>query len=121
MFLSGAAIAAPPKKETPADVDTAEGLLTRLDYEGANAVAGKIVTQRGLTHDQLLRAYEVLAVTSAVLDNESDARDAFLQVVIMEPEYQVDQNLGPKVSNPFLEARGSFRAMITKPSLEAAA
>lgn len=121
LLLSTSAIAAPPKKEVPADIDSAEQLLTRLDYEGANAAAEKIVKLRGLSHDNLLRAYKVLAITSAVLDNEKDAREAFLQVLIMEPEYQVDQNLGPKVTDPFREARGSFRAMQTKPALEASA
>ena len=35
----------------------------------------------GLTHDQLVRAYRVLAVTYAVLDKEEQARDAFLQLL----------------------------------------
>ena len=106
---------------TPADVETAEQLYAKLDYEGANAVAERVVKKTGLTHDQLLRAYRVLAVTCAILDKEEQARDAFLQLLTYEPDYQADPNLGPKVNTPFMEARGSFRSLSSKPGIEVAA
>ena len=102
----------------PADVETAEQLYAKLDYEGANAVAERVVKKTGLTHDQLVRAYRILAVTNAVLDKEEQARDAFLQLLIYEPEYQADPNLGPKVNTPFMEARGGFRSLSSKPGIE---
>jgi hypothetical protein len=105
----------------PADVDTAEQLYAKLDYEGANAVAERVVKKTGLTHDQLVRAYRVLAVTYAVLDKEEPARDAFLQLLTYDPDYQADPNLGPKVNTPFMEARGSFRSLPSKPGIEVAA
>ena len=105
----------------PADVETAEQYYAKLDYETANAVAERVVKQRGLTHDQLVRAYRVLAVTYAILDKEEQARDAFLQLMTYEPDYEVDRNLGPKVSTPYTEARGSFRSLPTKPAIEVSA
>ena len=105
----------------PADVDTAEQLYAKLDYEGANAVAERVVKKSGLTHDQLVRAYRVLAVTYAVLDKEELARDAFLQLLTYDPDYQADPNLGPKVNTPFMEARGSFRSLSSKPGIEVSA
>ena len=81
-------------QSAPADVETAEQLYAKLDYEQANAVAERVVKKSGLTHDQLVRAYRVLAVTYAVLDKEEQARDAFLQLLTYDADYQADPNLG---------------------------
>lgn len=105
----------------PADVEQAEALYAKLDYEQANAVAERVVKKNGLSHDQLVRAYRVLAVTYAVLDKEEQARDAFLQLLVYDADYQADPNLGPKVNTPFMEARGSFRSLPQKPGIEVAA
>jgi len=106
------------KVEVPADVETAEQLYAKLDYDKANEVAERVVKQKNLTHDQLVRAYRVLAVTYAILDKEEQARDAFLHLLVFDPEYTVDTNLGPKVSTPFVEARGQFRSLPAKPGME---
>ena len=108
-------------QSAPADVETAEQLYAKLDYEQANAVAERVVKKSGLTHDQLVRAYRVLAVTYAVLDKEEQARDAFLQLLTYDADYQADPNLGPKVNTPFMEARGSFRSLPTKPGIDVSA
>jgi hypothetical protein len=105
----------------PADVETAEQLYAKLDYEQASSVAERVVKKNGLTHDQLVRAYRVLAVTYAVLDKEEQARDAFLQLLTYDADYQVDPNLGPKVNTPFAEARGAFRSLSSKPGIEVTA
>jgi hypothetical protein len=107
--------------QAPADVETAEQLYAKLDYEQANAVAERVVKKSGLTHDQLVRAYRVLAITYAVLDKEEPARDSFLLLLTYDAEYQADPNLGPKVNTPFMEARGSFRSLPTKPGIEVSA
>lgn len=114
---SAASTLAPP----PADVETAEALYAKLDYEAANGVAERVVKKSGLTHEQLVRAYRVLAVTYAVLDKEDQAREAFLQLLTYDPDYTADPNLGPKVNTPFSEARGSFRSLSSKPGIEVSA
>jgi hypothetical protein len=113
---------APRDKEkpaaTPPDVETAEQLFAKLDYEAANEMADRVLKQRGLTHDQLVRAYRMLATTHAVLGREEESREAFLQLLIYDPDFQADPNLGPKVNTPFVEARGVFRSMPSKPGIE---
>ncbi len=115
--------AKPPaaEKGPPADVETAEHLYAKLDYDQANVVAERVVKRSSLTHDQLVRAYRVLAVTYAILDKDEQARDAFFQLLILEPDYQADPNLGPKVNTPFIEARGSFRSLPTRPGVDVTA
>jgi hypothetical protein len=105
----------------PADVETAEQLYAKLDYDAANAMAERVVRKGNLTHDQLVRAYRILAMTYAVLDKEEPARHAFLQLLTYDAAYQADPNLGPKVNTPFMEARGSFRSLPSKPGIEASA
>jgi hypothetical protein len=114
LFAVALALAAPPSahaqrgrpaaapKEPPAEVETAEQLYAKLDYEGANAVAERVIRERGLTHDHIVRAYKILAVTYAILDREELAREAFLKLLVYDADYQVDPNLGPKVNNPFV-------------------
>src|SRR5262249_20267537 len=46
------------------------------------------------------------------------ARDAFVLLLTYDPEYQADQNLGPKVMQPFVEARGFWRAQAGKPAVQ---
>jgi len=106
-------------KPAPAsqDVELAEQLYAKLDFEQANTVADRALKQRGLTHDQLVRATKVLALTHAVLDHEEQSRDAFIQLLAYDADFQLDQNLGPKVSAPFLEARGFWRAQSQKPGI----
>jgi len=114
---------APPPAglQAPADVDTAEALYAKLDYESAKAVAERVVKKTGLSHDQLVRAYRVLAVTSAILDEGDEAREAFLQLLTFDPDYAPDMNLGPKVTTPFVEARGVFRSLPSRPGVEVTA
>jgi hypothetical protein len=129
-LAGGAASAAPkhPKQPPPqaapsnsgaADIDTAEQLYAKLDFEEANKVAERAIRQRGLPHDTLVRATRILAITHAVLDHEEEARNAFVALLFYEPEYEIDPKLGPKVTTPFFEARGLWRAQPQRPGLEA--
>ena len=108
----------PPPEPPPADVETAESLYTKLDYDKANDVAARVLKKSGLSHDQLVRATKILAITDAILDKEEDAKDTFLTLLILDPEQTVDANLGPKVSGPFVEARGRYRSLPSKPGIE---
>ena len=110
-----------PVAPAPADVETAEALFGKLEFEEANKVADRVTKLRGLTHDQLVRAYKILAITHAFIDHEDPAREAFVLLMTYEPDYQVDPNQGPKVTTPFYEARGFWRSQPTKPGLDVAA
>lgn len=108
--------AAAPAAPT-ADVETAEQLYQKLEYEQANATAQAVLKRRGLSHDELVRTYRVLAVTYAVLDKEEQAKETFIKLLAVDPGYEADPNQGPRVSDPFMEARGYFRAQGVKPGL----
>lgn len=128
LLLAAPAVAQPrgskpaPAASKPAEVaattENAEQLFTKLDYDRANDVAERVLKQKNLSHDQLVRTTRVLAITYAILDKEEQARDAFLQLLVYDPDYTVDPALGPKVSTPFMEARGQLRGLPSKPGLE---
>jgi hypothetical protein len=106
------------ERDVQRDLEAAEQALVNLDYDGANKAAASLADERGLTHDQLVRVYRVLALTDAVLDKEPAARDAFQRLLTYDPSFSADPNLGPKVETPFLEARGFIRAQATQPGLD---
>lgn len=108
----------PPAADAATDLATAEKLYANLDYERANAVAARVLGGKGLTHDQLLRSLRVLALTDAALGHEDQAREEFVEVLTYAADFQVDPNLGPRVTAPFLEARGFWRAQPEKPGME---
>ncbi len=117
LFFGGIAHAGNPK----ADLENAEQLYANLNYEEANKLAAGVSKQHGLTHDQLVRAFRLVALTHAVLDREDPSRDAFIQLLTYDPEYQADPNLGPRVTTPFFEARGFWRGQPIKPGVETTA
>jgi hypothetical protein len=103
------------------DVDSAEKYYANMDYQNANAIASRALEGAGLTHDQLVRGYRILALTFATLGKEDEAREAFTTLLMMSPDFELDPNLSPKVTGPFLEARGYWRGQSAKPGLEVVA
>jgi hypothetical protein len=103
------------------DLDKAEQSYANLDYEAANKLAQSVLKQHGLAHSDLVRAYRIIGVTHAILDHEDAAQAAFVMLLTYEPDYQADQNLGPKVTTPFFEARGFWRGQPVKPGIDATA
>jgi hypothetical protein len=104
-----------------ADVDSAEKYYASLDYQNANAIAGRALTQHGLSHAELVRATRILALTFATLGKEDPAREAFTSLLMMDPDFQIDPNLGPRISTPFIEARGYWRGQPARPGIEVTA
>ena len=103
------------------DLEKAEQAYANLDYEASSKLAQNVVKQKGLTHSELVRAYRIIGITQAILDHEDASRDAFVMLLTYEPDYQADQNLGPKVTTPFFEARGFWRGQPVKPGIDASA
>lgn len=122
---SAPAVAAPSRAEAKASPDTSslelletsEEFYGKLNYEDANKNAKAAIHGGGLTHEQLVRAYRVLAMTHAVLDHEGEATDAFVQLLGCDPSYTVDADLGPRISGPFGSARTFWRAQGYQPTM----
>jgi hypothetical protein len=109
------------RADTKSDLESAEQAYANLDYDQANKLADKLSKTKGLSHDQLVRTYRILARTHAILDHENAARDAFILLMTYDPEEKGDPNQPPKVQSAFMEARGFWRGQSVKPGIEVAA
>lgn len=96
----------------------AETAFAQLSYDDAIKRAEASLKVGGLTHDQLKRAYRVLALARAGSDQSDKAREAFVQLLTFDPDYALDASHGPKIQQPFLEARGFWRGQSGKPGIE---
>jgi hypothetical protein len=118
---------APPPAPAPApapappperDLAAAEQAYVDLDFEKANALADGVVKRGGLTHALLVRAYELLGRTHAILNHDDAARDAFVKLLTYSPSEKEDRNLPPRVTVRMEEARGALAGYTSMPGIE---
>lgn len=107
------------RADAAADIDAGEAAYAGLDYERANSLAQKVVATRGLTHDQVVRAYRLLGRTYAVLGKSQPAIDAFEKLLTYAPEERSDTSQTPRIQEAFSEAQGFWAGYPTKPGIEA--
>lgn len=103
------------------ELSKAEQAYASLDYTTANGNARALLAKGDLSHDELLRATRIVALTSVALDKPSEAKDAFVLLLTYDPTYVVDSKLGPKYREPFNEAKGYWAAQSSKPGMELSA
>lgn len=100
------------------DLATAENSYAALDYPAASAKADEVLAQRGLSHDVLVRATRVAALSHAALGHGDKAKEYFTLLLGYDPEFKVDSKLGPRFTEPFAEARGYWQAQGRRPSMD---
>ncbi len=103
------------------EVEAAERAYAALDYPAAIHHADQAIAHGALAHAALVRAYRVSAVAHAALEQTGPAKEAFRKLLTIDPEYELDRALSPKVQTPYFEARGDWRAESVHPGLEALA
>jgi hypothetical protein len=114
-----------PPPTTPAavgaELQAAERAYTNLEYAAARDAAERLLRQNGLSHDQLVRATRLLALTSAALDRGAAAKEAFIALIAYDPAFQLDPKLGPRFQDPYYEAKGYWQAQARRPGIETTA
>ena len=100
------------------DLASAENSYAALDYPAASSKADEVLAQRGLSHDVLVRATRVAALSHAALGHTDKAKEYFTLLLGYDPDFKVDTKLGPRFSEPFAEARGYWQAQGRRPSME---
>lgn len=116
LATEGAAYAADATIEP--DLAAAEAAYGQLNYEDAARRAELVTKKRGLSHDQLVRSYRVLAFSRAAIGDDEHARESFVLLLTYDPDHKVDKSLGPKVQQPYLEAKGYWRQQMARPGIE---
>ncbi len=88
----------------------AETAYEQVDLEGTLEQARQALEDGGHNRRQLIRIYELIGVSAAALGEEDESRAAYLRMLALAPDAQVDRNLSPQMRSPFLEARGYWVA-----------
>ena len=101
------------------DLAAAEAAYGQLNYEDAARRADLVTKKRGLSHEQIVRVYRVLSLSRAAIGDDEHARESFVLLLTYDPDHKVDKNLGPKVQQPYLEAKGYWRQQLARPGVEA--
>jgi hypothetical protein len=115
----------PPVAGQAASVDDqlseAEKLVAGVDFEAAATLLERIGQRRNLSREQMIRVTRNLAVAHAVLGHDAIARETFIKLLALEPDFKIDPNMSPRVQAPYFEARGFWTAQTVKPGIELAA
>lgn len=85
---------------------SAEAAYSEVDFERARAAASEAISTGGLSPTELVRAYQLVGVSASALGDASAAREAFVQMVSIDPDAHLDDTVPPRLRAPFLEARG---------------
>jgi len=84
----------------------AEDAMTNLDYPRSRVLAEGAIAKGGLGLQELTRAYRLIAVCSAQLDDTVAAEKAFLRLFALAPDANVALRLAPARRSAVLTASG---------------
>jgi len=105
-FLGLALCATDASAETAAaSVATAKKAYESLDYDGC-VTASKASLQAPATRSERVDAHRLLGLCKAALGDADGARDAFVEMLGVDPAAQLPSGLSPRFTSAFLEARG---------------
>jgi tetratricopeptide (TPR) repeat protein len=91
------------------------------DLDAARLAAERFVERGHLDRAEVVRAYALLARASALTSREPAARDAFVQVLLSEPDYALPPGDPPRVREALAQAQSYWRGTPSAPGLEASA
>lgn len=84
----------------------AEAAYGEIDFERALEEATAALEEGGYDPDDLARIYELIGMAAAANDEEERSRDAYIRLLALTPDAEVDTNLAPRLRSPFMEAKG---------------
>jgi hypothetical protein len=102
----------------PESLAEAETAYSDVDFERARASASEAIALGGLSPTELVRAYQLVGVSSSALGDPVSARAAFVQMVSIDPDARLDDTVPPRLRAPFLEARGQVSGRTGRLSAE---
>jgi hypothetical protein len=96
----------PATASAPALLSLAEEAMSTIDYQRSRDLAERAIAKGGLEIDDLTRAYRILALSLAQLDDLDGAERTFLKLFALEPSSKLAMRLSPARRGPVLNARG---------------
>mgnify|MGYP003677154327 CR=1 FL=1 len=97
----------------------AEAAYGEIDFERALEEATAALEEGGYSPRDLARIYELIGMAAAANDENERSRDAYIRLLALTPEAEVDTNLAPRLRSPFMEAKGYWASRTDVLALEA--
>jgi hypothetical protein len=107
-----------PDDVVDSELAESERLLAGLDFRGAASSFDRVAKLGGMSREQLVRVYRGQGTAHAALGHSTAARDAFMKLLAIDPDFHVDPNMSPRTKAPYFEARGFWTAQSVRPGLE---
>ena len=98
------------RAEEQATLARAEAAYVSVDFESTQTLAREALAAGGNDPTSTLRLYSLVGISAAAMGDEAAARDAFRQVVALDPLGHLDKTLSPKIRSPYLDVRGELTA-----------
>lgn len=117
LILFGLLVASPALAQTT--LDRAENAYSEIDFPRVVALANQALEEGGHSPEEVARLYELIGLSNAAEREEDAAREAYVKMLALRPDAEVDTNLAPRLRGPFLEARGFWASRASGFSLEA--
>jgi hypothetical protein len=93
---------------TPA-LESAKAEFKALRYPQAEKALKDVLSATGLSRAEVLELYELQALLAAGANRGADAREAFVALLTLDPEYKLKGKPSPRVTTPFFEARAQVK------------
>lgn len=84
----------------------AEAAYRAVDFEAQRREASLALTAGGASSAELVQIYRLLGIAHAALGDADAARGAFLRLLALDPEIELERLLSPRLRAPYMEARG---------------
>jgi len=101
-------------------LEQAENAYLQVDFESTLEHAIAALESGGNGPRRVTRVFELMGIAAAALEREEVSRQAYIRMLALDPEAEVDQNLAPRLRSTFLEARGFWTARSDRLAAEAA-
>src|SRR5262245_51490176 len=108
--LSLVLASATARAEEQSPLARAEAAYVAVDFESTQSLAKDALVAGGNDPTSTLRIYTLLGISAAAMGDEAAAREAFRQVVALDPLGHLDKTLSPKIRSPYLDVRGEVTA-----------
>lgn len=112
LLAAGCLLAATPttaRAAPPPALLEAESALEKLQLAQAEAAAARTLDFPGLHRDAVLRALSIQGEVKALLGKNPASVAAFEQLLVLEPNFEVEKRWSPKVQSRFFEAKAQAK------------
>jgi len=98
-------------------IEQAESSLREYVFDRALAEVEAALSSGGLSLDLLRRALKVRAESLSALNRPEDAQQAYARLLSIQPDFDIDDRLGPRIRSPFFDARAFLDEQAERPGL----